>query len=130
MATLTEPTYATIMEDGGATMMARVVTADGTNLVQADLTGASVKVYDLNAADPAATVHTATLTIASVVFDALQTDDRWSADSTGYNFRDTRAASVFTTGGHRYRVEYSFDPTSGEDFWLIFELTAQPVRSS
>ena len=130
MPTLTKPTHATIMEDGGATMMARILGADAAAIAQADFGNISVRIYDQNASDPSATVATATLTVATVVFDAYQTDARWSVDSTGYNFADVRPAASFPTGGHTYDVEYEFDPTAGDNYFVTFSLFAQPVRTS
>ena len=125
-----EVTKGKMFEDGGVTLMARVVNNSAASITQATITGITRKVFDLDSATPDTAVNTATLTVASVVFDTLQADSRWTADSTGYNFRDAPAASIFSTGGHRYRVEYLFDPTSGEDFFVVFELTTLAVRTS
>lgn len=123
-------TKATIWEDGGATCMARVVGVAGTAITQATVSAIGCKVFDLTGDTPDTAVATPTVVVASSVFDTLQTDARWTKDATGYNFRYTLAASVFTTGGHRYLVEFKFTPSSGEVFWVVFELYAQNVRTS
>lgn len=57
------------------------------------------------------------LTVASVVFDALQADERWSLDAAGYNFRATIPAAAFPSPNH-YLVEIKFTPVSGSPFYL------------
>lgn len=125
-----KPTVGYVTEDGGAGFLARLVGNSAANVTQASLSSASVKVFDLDSDDPDTAVYTATLTISSVIFDALQTDDRWTVDSTGYNFRHDMPASAFPTGSHNYRVEYKFTPTSGEVFWALFDVFATNVRTS
>lgn len=126
------PIHATIWEDSAATLMARVVGADGSYITQAGMTGISYKIFDLNSATPDTAIKSDNLVVANVVFDALQTDARWTEDATGYNFRWTQPAdaSVWATGGHRYRQEILFNPVAGDDFWLIYELYCEPVRTS
>lgn len=123
-------TRAEIFEDGGCQCLARVVGNAGTAITQASLTAITAKVFDLDSTTPDTAVATPTVTISSAVFDTLQTDDRWDADDTGYNFKFEVAASAFSTGGRRYRIEFLFDPTSGENFWVVFEVTARNVRTS
>jgi len=130
MSALTEATRAVIWEDGGATFLARIVGADGADITQASITSGSYKVYDLDSSTSTTAVATGSITVNTNVYNELQTDDRWTEDSTGYNFAHTIAATVFTTGDHRYRTEYLFDPASGEDFWLVYEVYAQPVMTS
>ncbi len=119
----------TVFEDGSASFMARVVGVDGGNIVQSDITSITFKVYDSGGTEAA----TGTLTVATVVFNVLQTDARWNPaiDTTGYNFRDDRIAGTFAAGG-RYKVEYKFTPGSGADyvFWVVFKVAAQAVLTS
>ena len=117
---------ATVWEDGGATLMSRIVGNDAANIVQADITSISRVVF------VGSTISTAETTpvVATVVFDTLQTDARWAVDSTGYNFRQDVAASVFADGDTIYRVEYKFTPASGEVFWVVFDCLTVNVRTS
>lgn len=126
----TETIRGKIWEDAGATLMARIVGQDGSNITQASLTAITCKVFDLNSATPDTAVSTPSITIADVVFDTLQTDSRWSFDTTGYNFRHSPSSANFSAGDHRYRIEYKFDPVSGDDFFVVFEVMAHPVRTS
>jgi hypothetical protein len=102
--------------------MARIAGADGAAITQASLTSITYGVF--NKADDSAIVAAGTaLTIADVVFDTLQTDDRWTVDSTGYNFRHDATAATFVTGDVVHRFEYKFTPTSGEAWHVVFEVS-------
>src|SRR6187402_145567 len=98
-------------EDGGATFMARVLGNAGTAITQATISSITCNVYDMTA--PTVAVISPTVTVNSVVFDTLQTDARWTADTTGYNFLHAMPATAFPTGKRNYKVEYKFTPTSG-----------------
>ena len=126
---LTRATSATIWEDSSGTAMARVVGADASVITQASTASIERKIFDLTGLTPGTAESTDAIVVADSVFDSLQTDARWTADSTGYNFRDTMAAANFPTGNHRYRVEYKFTPVAGDVFWAVFELQCQQLRS-
>ena len=127
------PTQATVWEDSGATLMARVVGQDAANVTQASLTSIAYKVFDLDGLTPGTATATGTLVVADTIFDTLQTSDsRWTIDSTGFNFLDVvaGAAANLATGDHRYRIEYVFTPASGQVFTAVFSLYARAIRSS
>ena len=110
----------TVWEDEGVVTFARIVSIEGSNVTQASLSSIACAVYDADANNTL--VASPTVTVASAVFDTLQTsatDPRWSVDSTGYNFRHTLAASNFPEGGRRYLVKYVFTPVSGDNFHLV-----------
>lgn len=119
---------ARVFEDGGAQCMARVVGNAGANITQASLTGITYVITNLRTR--AEVTASTALTVADVVFDALQTDARWTEDSTGYNFRHTVTAAELADGDTLYRVEYLFDPTSGEDFVVAFDLSTENLLRS
>ena len=121
-------TMATVFEDGGASLMARVVGPDAANITQAGTTSITWAAYDVVAGGAATASDT--LTVSSVVFDTLQTDARWTVDSTGYNFRHDMPATTFATGGTTYRIEYKFTPASGEVYWVVFEVNCLPILTS
>lgn len=125
-------TYAIVQsigpEDSPAQFMRRVTGNAGTNITQTTLSTLTVKVYDLG--DPDATfVYSATLTIASVIFDTLQTDSRWTEDATGYNFLADLPGTAFPTGGTTYQVEFLFTPASGNAWIVIYQHTTLSVRT-
>ena len=117
-----------VWEDGDVTCLARA-TLNGSNITQAVISSIARKVFDLDSTTPTTAVDSSSVTVASSVFDTLQTDGRWSKDSTGYNFRDTVAASVLSSA-HRYRVEYVFTGSNGEKAVLLFEVSAKSIHSS
>ena len=121
------PTRATIYEDSGITCMARCQGGDASNITQATTSAITVAVFK-NTSTTA--TYTASLTVADVVFDALQTDSRWSQDATGYNFRYSVIASVFDAGDATYRVEFKFTPTSGAQYWVIYSIDTVEVFTS
>lgn len=132
MTTLTKAIEGTIWEDGDATMMARIYGPDAALVTQASLLSVSYKVFDVSGETRDAVVKEGDLVVADVVFDSLQTDARWTKDSTGYNFLCTLGASIFAIGDHRYRVEFRFTVAGsiGEVFWAVFELLAKNIRTS
>ena len=121
----------TIWEDGDVTEMARFQ-VDGVDGIQADIAVAGItrKIFDLSSSTPTVALETTTPAVASVIFDTLQTDARWTEDSTGYNFKQRIAGTSFSTGGSTYRVEYEFTGAGGEKFWIVFEHPAKKVHSS
>lgn len=125
---MTEPLTITgsVWKDGGASIMARVTGTDGANIVQADITSITCAVFDKTGAS----VSTPSVVVATSVFDTLQTDSRWTVDSTGYNFRFDAAASVMVTADERYRWEFLFTPASGEVFWVVAVINVQGVLTS
>lgn len=107
-----------VHEDGGATVMARLYAWSGSALSQSATTSITAKVFDLYSDTPTTAVVSTTLTVSAVIFDALQTDARWTLDTTGFNFLHAIPATYFPTGGHLYQVEYKITPATGEVFWL------------
>ena len=120
------PTRATIYEDSGITCMARIQGDDAAYITQATTSTIVLKTFK-NVSTTA--TSTTSLTVSSTVFDALQTDARWS-DSTGYNFRYAVPAAVFDAGDATYRLEFYFTPTSGSAYWVIFSIDTVEVFSS
>ena len=122
--------YGTAFKNGSVTLLARVVGAAGTNIVQADLSSIKYTVYLLDDQDPdsrtAVANHTdVALSIAGVIFNTLQTDPLWTVDASGYNFRhvlDVSTHPAFTIAGRRYLIEYQLTPTSGQKILVRFRL--------
>jgi hypothetical protein len=106
--------------------MARIQGADASNITQA--TTSAITFAAFKNADQTAT-YTASLTVADVVYDSLQTDARWSG-SIGYNFRYAVIASVFDAGDATYRLEFKFTPTSGSQYWVIYAIDTVEVFTS
>lgn len=128
MAT-TDLTQAIIWEDGDACCMARVQ-LDGSDVLKSELSSVTRKIFDLDGSTPTAAASESSLVVATTVFDTLQTDGRWTQDTTGYNFRDTIAGSNFPEADRSYRVEYKFVGANGEVAFAVFILDTQGVYSS
>lgn len=118
-----------IWEDTGLVCMARLVTDANVNVVQADISSIAYSVFDL-VTRTADVISGTSLTVSAVIFDTLQTDARWSTDSTGYNFRWTVPATAFPTGGRSYRVEFKFTPASGQVFFVSYEVDVSEIMTS
>ena len=129
MASATDITKGTVNEDSGASFMARIYGNDGAVIVQASISSIAYKVFNFKTSKTAP-VSEGALTVSSVVFDTLQTDARWTEDSTGYNFRWDAPATIFTTGGDVYLIEIKFTPASGAVFHKLFEVKAIGVYGS
>lgn len=129
-------------EDGSATCLGRLTAEDGTGewtgvngegnfLKQADISTITCAVFDLDSSTPTTAASTPTVTISSAIQDPPVTDGKiWDVDDIGYNFKHTLASTVFTTGGHRYRVEYKTTLTGGSVGWAVFEGQAEGVFTS
>lgn len=110
---------------GGHQLMARVYGADNTVIVQADVTSIAYSIRSLH--DLATVVDSGSLTVSSVIFDTLQTDARWTEDSTGYNFRTTISAAQVPEPGV-YRVEIELTMADASKLYLDpFELTVNQI---
>lgn len=102
-----------VFEDSGIVLMGRGRSPGGGYFQQSDFTSIKLKIYDKEA--PATLiVSEITLTISSVIFNSLQTNDsRWTIDATGYNFRYVTLAAHLPNGGRTYRLEFKFTPADG-----------------
>ena len=127
-----EPIIGTIWEDSGCSLMARVTGTAGTAINQASTASITYKVFDLDGATPGTATQTGSMTVASVVFDTLQTDARWDYDSTGYNLRYTAPATWFPDGDHRYRIEALLTDTSTPAVvsFVVWQPLTRPVMTS
>jgi hypothetical protein len=124
-----EPVRFKVWEDNGFSWMDRVRMNDGEYVTQASLTDINYKVIDLD--DIATVPADIALVKTTVVFDTLQTSDpSWVQDTTGYNFKWDVPASVIPTGNKKYRIEIRFNPTSGEDYYLVAEVEAMSIYGS
>ena len=116
-----------VYEDSTFSLMARFE-VDGANAEQADCSSITMKAWATSDFD--STVLSESLTVASVVFDTLQTDGRWSEDTTGYNFRYDVADSICTTPGTVYRFEAVVTTSNGKLPPMVWEVLCLHTRSS
>lgn len=116
-----------VYEDSTFALMARFE-VDGSNATQSDCSSITMKAWDTN--DLTTTVLSTSLTVSSVVFDTLQTDGRWSVDTTGYNFRYDVADTVCTTAGSRYLFEAVVTTAGGKLPPMRWEVECRNTVSS
>jgi hypothetical protein len=122
--------FGSAFKNGTATLMARIVGADGANITQADIATIKYSVYLLDDQDPDArapqTGHAQiTLPVYQVVYNSLQTDATWTVDAVGFNFRhvlDVANFPAFAIAGRRYLVEYTLTPLTGQIILLRFRI--------
>lgn len=117
-----------VWEDSSLCVMARIKGNLGGNLTQAYLSAITCRVYSATGT----LVSSPTVTVASAVYDTLQTTDddpRWEEDDDGYNFLHVIPASAFATP-QIYRVEYKFTPNSGDPFYLVCKIHALNLLQS
>jgi hypothetical protein len=116
-----------VFEDSGCYLLARIRGNDAANIVQADISSINLCVSQKGGTpDTAGTA----VTVATVIFNTLQTDARWTVDSTGYNFRYEVPAASLPVGGRKYLFEFKFTPASGPVFHVVFEVpTLNLLRS-
>jgi hypothetical protein len=122
------PNDVQVIEDSGVRWMARILAVSGSAILQANVSTIAYSVFDKS--DPTTATATGTLTIASVIFDTLQTDSRWTKDETGYNFAWNVPASIFATGDKTYRIEVKITPTSGEASHIVRDFPVVALHRS
>lgn len=126
---------ATAWEDSAVSLMGRVVASTAAKLIQSTTSTITYAVYSRTIDDPppGSTVVVAAgtpLTVATVIFNTLKIDDRWTADTTGYNFRYDPPVTETPTGGLTYRWEVTFTPTTGAAFVAVWEVEALALAGS
>ena len=117
-----------VRKNGTGEFLAQIVGNDNANITQASVSAIAYTIWELDEDDEdartAVTGHTAVaLTIASVVYDTLQTGSKWTHDATGYNFAYTpvisTSAAFAKAGEDKYLIEYSFTPADGGQVFKV-----------
>lgn len=136
--------YGVVNEDGNYSVLARMVSLDGTGeevspgegpvLKQADVTTITAKVYSLgsdrNNAAGVEVTPAPSLTVSANLFDTLRTAG-WPTerDIFGYNFRHDLAGAYAPEPEEWYLVEYKFTLVGGGVAWLKVKVLAAGVRT-
>ena len=101
-----------IWEETSLRVMARMTDINNALILQASVASIS---YRAVANGDTEVVASTSLTVASVVFDTLQTtalDPAWTLDGTGYNFKYIFPPATFPTGGDTIYLPITFTDTS------------------
>lgn len=128
MTVAAEPFHCVVWEDNGFSLMSRVIGDDATDVRQADISTITWKLFDKEART--VVVDSGSLTVSSVIFDTLQTDARWKADSEGYNFRWDVPETLLPTGDTDYRIELKYTTDTAIVFHDVFEPSTRDLYSS
>ena len=118
-----------VYEDQTVTNLARIIIPSGGPIQQSDVASdILLEVYNLTSDDPdIAIAATTSITASSSIFNAYQVDNRWSADTVGYNFKHSYTPDEgLLEGGNTYRFEYKIT-TSADG--ILFVVTEVAVRS-
>lgn len=124
--------HGVVFKNGSATLLARVVGADGSPVTPAQIASAAYTVWllDENDADSGTAVagHTdVPLEVASLVCEGLQNDAIWDVDQTGYNFKhvlDVSADPAFAVAGRSYRIVFRLVPVASQVILVRFRVHA------
>lgn len=118
-----------VWQNGGASFLARLRSSSGSLLTQATTSSITCIVHDMTL-DGQTTIITPTITVASVIYDTLQTGTQWTKDSTGYNFKYDIAATAFPSAGHIYVTQFKVTPSSGAVFFFQYMNSSLETFSS
>ena len=101
-----------VNEGTSPTVMGRFLIHDGSVAQQADITSVGYKVYDVD--DPSSVIiEDAAVDVSAVFYDTLQTDSRWTLDSTGFNFAWAAPVTACPDGGKTYIAQFTTQPDVG-----------------
>jgi len=126
-------------EDSHATLLAYLEGADGQGVTQAGVASIEYTVYDASTGSAVGGHDAVALTVADVIFDALQTfalDPRWRNETTGLalpggaNFIHEVPYTAFPAGDRWYEYEASVTETGGAQWVLQARRYCRSVRRS
>lgn len=112
-----------VYRNGTVTLMGRILNDSYEVLTPTNVTSIEYTIFEIDEknADNLTAVSghiEESLVVADVFYSSLQTsDERWTADTTGYNFLhtiDISSYAAFTEIGKRYRVNYTITPATGQ----------------
>ena len=124
--------YGVVFKNGSATLLARVVGADGAPVTPGQIASAAYTVaildeHDPDSATPVAGHQGVSVSVAELVSDTLQQDALWDVDELGYNFKhvlDVSAQPAFPTAGRQYRIQFELTPAAGQVILVRFRVHA------
>jgi hypothetical protein len=134
---MTAVTQIAVLERQAVYLLASLYRADGTLIVRDDVMSVTMELYRTDDGSVLA-VAEEPYSVENVVFDTLQTDGYWSADSSGYNLRLRVRSDLLNAGAGLYRAEitveiYNDDIDDAQDPDVIvvpFEIKVKPAYSS
>jgi hypothetical protein len=120
----------TAFTTGFAILMARLVDGSGAAVRRADVLAVDYSIYELDPCWPnnltiIAGCRHIELDVEEVLFDAVQSDNMWTVDDTGYNFRHEirpARAQAFPKAGVDYELQYRFTSRCGQKITVRFRI--------
>jgi hypothetical protein len=106
------------------TILARVQDQTGALITQADISAIAVSVVNT---ETSAVTDTLAPTVASTVYNSLQTDARWTTDAVGYNLAVNVDPSAFNSACTYYQVQITITPVSGSAFRVVAAVETLPL---
>lgn len=124
--------HGVVFNQGAATLLARIVDADGDTIESTDIAAAEYSVLEVDECDPAGGAAVQghdqrSLSPEQVLYDTLQTPAIWTTDAEGFNFRhdlDVATNDAFPQSGRLYHVRYTLTPAVGQKIVFRFALRA------
>lgn len=111
------------LADTAVYLMADVRWTDGTRITQATTDSIVCRSVDLD--DTSTAISQPSVTVSTSVFDSLQTDSRWTVNSTGYNFGFILPGAAIPDARKTYLVTFDFIPNSGETVRHAWRITTE-----
>lgn len=126
---MTCTTKHTMLANSTTTLLARVVDTNGVAVTQADVPSATLTVVLDPGGDDEAETYSDELLVDDIVYDTLQTDDRWQLDSTGYNVAVPLPAAAVEAAGE-YVAEVLLVLAGGSRVIEQWRVDAEPTWSA
>lgn len=119
-----------VWEGATAVFLARVQAADGALITQSSVSSIAVRVFNKTPSSSKTPTLNTTANVATTIFNTLQLDSRWTADSLGFNFEFKTPPSAFPIGGRIYMIEILITATNGDILPVVFEVQAGNLFTS
>lgn len=124
-----------VFEDAPLLLMDRVRNMAGAYPTQASITSIKYKVFACEDEDAVIAANgeivgtETTCVIADVLYDTLQTDSRWTKDTTGYNLAIELPPGSRPAGGW-HRIEAVITPVTGSPYPVVWGVRTLAMAGS
>lgn len=116
--------YGSVWAGQPAPFLGRAVGTNGQLPTTSTVSAITAVISDLT--DPTQAAYDWTPSVSNVIFNTLQTDARWTKDTTGFNFLDVVPGAAFPIVDHIYDVSYTITPVGGSSYqFAVYRVTAR-----
>jgi hypothetical protein len=122
-------------EDTPAMLCDRLVNINQEIVSTSDISSISVSFFNVDSASPTTTYFSTTFG-TTCIYTRLKTDNYWKdtqgelTDTIGYNARYLISASAFPIDSKHVRGEWTYTPTTGDAFKVLYDFTVRKVYGS